>query len=415
MAAPAQADVDNFIQALIAAANAARPPVAPPAAVAVPVFALAPGLANANFLNFDNANDVKLFNKGIQPIDPKFDLKEGNLQAFLQSVADRARLYNWSGILNIPDTAGVNRNLLTDYGRVTMANCKAHATTYIANQVRDAQNSLMLYQFLVGSLTVAAGLRLKSKTSAPFTVLNHPSGTCFLKIIIGKASVDTMATVLILQQSLVTLDQKMIELGSDIVAFNMFVDQQLNALLGRGHTSDELLLHLFKGYANASDETFVRYIEGKREDFEDGEEITAEDLMQSALNKYELRSQMGTWCSADKKTQRIVALEAELKDLQANAATVPSKSRREEFAWKKVKPKKGEPTTKTVSKKVYHWCIKHNLWTIHTAEKCYLTHPRKPSETESPDISKSDQQDALTLSKALKAIAEANGDDDDDE
>jgi hypothetical protein len=418
MAAPAQADVDNFIQALIDAANAARPAVAPQAAAAnvvAPVFALAPGLANANFLNFADSNDVKLFNKGIQPTDVKFDLKEGNLQSFLQAVSDRARLYNWSSILEVPDSTQVNRNLVTHYGRVTLDNCRTHAATYIGNPVRDAQNSLMLYHFLSGSLTEAARLRLTSKTSTPFTVNGNLSGTCFLKIIIGKASVDTMATVLILQQSLVTLDQKIIELGSDIVAFNMFVDQQINALLGRGQICNDLLLHFFKGYANASDEKFVTYIEGKREEYEDGEPITAEDLMQSALNRYELRMQMGTWCAADKKTQRIVALEAELKILQANSATVPSKAKREDFAWKKIKPKKGDPTTKTVNKKVYHWCVKHNLWTIHSADKCYLTHPKKPSESDASDDTKSDQQDALTLSKALKAIVDANDDDGDDE
>lgn len=78
MAAPALADVDNFIAAMISAANAARPAVAPQAAanVAAPVFALAPSLANQNFLDFDNSNDVKLFNKGIQPTEIKIRSEE---------------------------------------------------------------------------------------------------------------------------------------------------------------------------------------------------------------------------------------------------------------------------------------------------------------------------------------------------
>ena len=41
------------------------------------------------------------------------------------------------------------------------------------------------------------------------------------------------------------------------------------------------------------------------------------------------------------------------------------------YAWKRVPPKSGEPSTKKMRSdgkdKIYHWCPHHNQWTIHTA------------------------------------------------
>jgi len=44
------------------------------------------------------------------------------------------------------------------------------------------------------------------------------------------------------------------------------------------------------------------------------------------------------------------------------------------YAWKRVPPKSGEPSTKKMysdgKNKIYHWCPHHNQWTIHTAAEC---------------------------------------------
>jgi hypothetical protein len=47
----------------------------------------------------------------------------------------------------------VANNLLNQYGTVSMAECTAHATVYMAAQVCNAQNSAMMYHFLFASLT----------------------------------------------------------------------------------------------------------------------------------------------------------------------------------------------------------------------------------------------------------------------
>ena len=44
------------------------------------------------------------------------------------------------------------------------------------------------------------------------------------------------------------------------------------------------------------------------------------------------------------------------------------------YAWKRVPPKSGEPSTKKVysdgKTKTYHWCPYHSQWTIHSSAEC---------------------------------------------
>ncbi len=51
------------------------------------------------------------------------------------------------------------------------------------------------------------------------------------------------------------------------------------------------------------------------------------------------------------------------------------------YAWKRVPPKNGEPSTKKMRSdgkdKIYHWCPHHNQWTIHTAAECKRSKPTR--------------------------------------
>jgi hypothetical protein len=76
---------------------------------------------------------------------------------------------------------------------------------------------------------------------------------------------------------------------------------------------------------------------------------------------------------------------------------------------------------KTVDGKKYHWCIKHQAWTIHTPGNCHLNikQPKDISaDTSTTTVeAHTEQEPTLTMSTALKAIAERENTewDDDDE
>jgi hypothetical protein len=118
----------------------------------VPVipFLLFPG-QNA-ILDLGNSDrDIKMYHKAIVPNVGaiKYDLKSEGLKSFLESVRVRAKLYGWMDILDIPDATGAVVSILDQYGNITMDECRAHATVYMAARNRNTQNSVMLYQFLL--------------------------------------------------------------------------------------------------------------------------------------------------------------------------------------------------------------------------------------------------------------------------
>jgi hypothetical protein len=171
-------------------------------------------------LDYNKSCDMKTFRAAIEPLTEKFDLKSENLNNFLVEVRERSRIYNWSNIISIPDEDGDIFSLIDSYGQLTLEECVDHATTYIDAQTRQAQNSMILYIFLRGSLTETAKTIVMSKPDL-YSIEGEPAGSCFLKAIIGKATIDTIATENVLRTAIGTMPSKLKELGGDICAFNL--------------------------------------------------------------------------------------------------------------------------------------------------------------------------------------------------
>jgi hypothetical protein len=84
-------------------------PVPPIIAAPAPVgpFALYPGRRRLTPLDFGVDSDVKIFNRGIEPLEDKFDLQSSGLHHFLCRVKDRSIAFNWDEIFNNPDAHGI--------------------------------------------------------------------------------------------------------------------------------------------------------------------------------------------------------------------------------------------------------------------------------------------------------------------
>jgi hypothetical protein len=430
-----QQAIADMIQAIINAANAAgiaaaqnaapQPPVGVAAPVVPPPFALLPGMANADVaLDFTKSNDIKLFNRAIEGNSTKFDLKEDNLMVFIECIKERCRIYNWTEVVTVPDSDGEERDVLDSYGLVTIEDCQAHAEQYINEETRQAQNSMMLYQYIINSLSDQAKIIVYANPDL-YTIDGQPSGICLLKVIIGKSTIDTIATIDLLQNSLQNLEQKMIDVKSNIKEFNLYVTQKRSALIARGHPPTELKRHLFKAYLKCGDEEFIRFINMKKDQYEEGEPITEDELMSKALAKYELKVENKTWNVTDAHKERIIALEAQVKLLKqgssgssSGAARSPrsTKSTNDQFAWKKDRPKATEPQSKMYNKKRYHWCEKHGMWSIHTPEQCFLkdkvvssnsaTNSTSGDATQTGNAANASPQ--LTVARAMTAVASTN-------
>jgi hypothetical protein len=91
---------------------------------------------------------------------------------------------------------------------------------------------------------------------------------------------------------------------------------------------------------------------------------------------------------ANSYDEMIKALTAQLQEQTAAYTTRwsgPSSNSQQDmdkkYAWKRVPPKSGEPSTKRMysdgKNKTYHWCPHHNEWTIHTAAECKRLKPTR--------------------------------------
>ena len=74
----------------------------------------------------------------------------------------------------------------------------------------------------------------------------------------------------------------------DIENFNQYVKVNVDGLKSRGKKMYGIMINLFKEYPLASDGEFVRYINIKRYQYNDGCNISPDNLMTSTLNKFKI-------------------------------------------------------------------------------------------------------------------------------
>ena len=68
----------------------------------------------------------------------------------------------------------------------------------------------------------------------------------------------------------------------------------------------------------ASDKNFIKYINDKKDRYEEGEEIGSDKLMQLADNKYRLLKEREEWDAPSAEEEKIIALEAAVESLTKN-------------------------------------------------------------------------------------------------
>ena len=273
------------------------------------IFALTPGSHNTEILNYATIDDRKLYEKGSRSLngDERYDLGTAGLFTFLKSLGNRADEYGWSkkasGILSIPmdppnvHPAGEELYYLEHYGTITPEQLLAAEEMYVFGQERAAQDNVMLFNALMGSLTETARNTI-TLFEDEYIVRENPglhneetrkSGVLLLHVIIRESHIDTNATTSTLRRNLAQLPDYMVSIESDIGVFNQYVRLQVQSLAARQETSNDLLVNLFSGYLAASDQTFRDYIKRKKEEYDKsrGAVISAESLMQLAKNKYD--------------------------------------------------------------------------------------------------------------------------------
>ena len=351
-----------------------------------------------------------------------FDGDAANLKVFLEAIRHRSEAFNWQRILIIPDssTPPVNRDLLTEYGLLTLKDIRAHASTYVETPTRLQQDNYMLYLCLYGSVT--RDITLKAVMQADTYRVGTkalPCGTLFLKVILNSCTVDTFSTVDTIRKRLSNLDSYIGSVDDNIESFNGYVRFQRDALLARGHQSTELLTNLFSAYETVEDTEFHSFITHLRHDMINGKlEITEDSLMIAAENRYLSLKETTMWKKGSDKDAQIIALTARLETLESKKKVTKEKKANKQGQkdikakkpqWFNNPPKPGEPKSRKVEGKTYFWCPAHKAWVQHSPEECRLKNAKK-EETKQKTTEKTSNS-TLRLATALATLIEANSED----
>ena len=362
-----QALVNQLQQAQQQAPQQQQPPAAP-----APIFALTPAQINPDqFIDYTNSDGKKLWKAATTPLEEKYDADPKDLNLFVEEVVKRATIAGWNAgqgnIISVPDAQGNNRNLLTEYGRLTLEDIRTFVSTYSvaaagqpAPQNRCRQNDYQLYVFLSDSLSKEGQLKLLAETDS-YSINGNPSGSLFYKLLMQKAIVDTRATASHLRENLTNLDSYISTVDSNIRLFNQYVKVNREGLKARGESTDDIMVNLFKGYLNAADREFIDYNQ----------------------------QQKGNGKKGNKNKQR----------------------QKQDEELKKKPPADGEPTVKTVKGKSYYWCPEHMAWTMHKPDDCRLKDQRtnqrnNGSSTNNTQRSSSNPGPRTTINQAMTAIME---------
>jgi hypothetical protein len=192
----------------------------------------------------------------------------------------------------------------------------------------------------------------------------------------------------------------------------------------------DVLIHLMEAYKVTKDPTFVACMAQKYERvmYFNDPDSTVDAVMELAEQVYTDRLNSGEWAKPSRDQEKIVILEAQLKQL----STKPGKGKKgkdssgksddknysyePEQAWKWEPPAKGDPTIKTVKNARFHWCPNHQhritkswgMWARHQPSECKA--PSRPSATGGPH-----PVPPTRTIHALNTIIEHAHDDDDDD
>ena len=391
-------------------------------------FALTPGLIQDDVLDYRDPNERKVYKDAIVPIDPVFDLDPTHLKNFLEKMSQKVRNFNWFNICKIR-VGNATKDLIRDYGQITINDINVTARDWLGQPTRDAQNSQMMYDCLAASLTTTAFNKVSTIAHQYTFVINdqvHKDGPSFLKSIIMKTQIDTRVTTSLVRANLSSLDAYLPTINYDIEAFNEYVTDQRDLLIARAEDTTDLMVNLFKGYMVAQDAEFVKFIKDEKNKYEiQGVDMDPEQLMKLAEIKYKALKQSKQWNAPTPEQQEIVALKAQLADYKKGALQLSRhlqkqrggagnpKNRHQRQGpgktgepnkgagngnqpWWKVPPKPGESCKKEYKEKIYYWCARHKKWVRHPTNKCRLPKDSGQSEKDKnkDKSTQGDKQDA---------------------
>jgi hypothetical protein len=382
-------------QADLAAANAANalalqnaiaglPPVggAPGGGGALPppAFALTPGLVNPGQpWNYEDCTGLKIFNSASMKLqETPFAGGSRPLKVLLIALSKQGESFSFNFMVsNQAVRTPADKNLLMQYGVITIENVRARAATYIGQQTRQAQSAVMVQNCIMASMGEEFTVKLVAKEDK-YTVAGTTDGFCMLKVLIcsqsSKHGPRWQSSTSSCRHCRLCSNPSS---KSNITLFNLEVDDMIMSLTALDEGCQDLLMKLFTAYQTASDKDFRDFVRLKESEWENHEIADLELIafMKQAEGHYKVMTEKVTWAKPTKDEADIMALAAWIDGGGSSEKASESHVSKEckggkpggggqrpnegEWAWKNKAPGANEPKEKTFKGKTYVACKFH--------------------------------------------------------
>ena len=200
---------------------------------------------------------------------------KSSLPTFLEAIRDRSTQNGWSDIFTIKigndaNNQLIERNLLTQYGEITLAQIRTDAANdYIGQPIHNAQVSQQIYQCLKKSITDDVAKRMVTE-SENYLVNNIPDGPSFLMTLIQVFFIKKEAQPTQLCLRIADAHLLITEHEYNIDSFNNALNMYVQQLEANGQSTEDLFAHLTKAYQLVPDKRFNHYITNRIDQHNDG-------------------------------------------------------------------------------------------------------------------------------------------------
>jgi hypothetical protein len=318
----------------------------------------------------------KIYEACTKAIPVVFDAMAGKHHSFVTVLKNIADERCWRSICIVPvgiGAAQVSYDLLLHPGKISLADLQVHcAAIWNANDADNVQKQIKLNMMgvcLLNSVSASVAQRLDSdKEKWFFANCGGKDGLIIFKLLMQYSLQTTRYGSEATKDKLHNLNVK--NFGNNVEEMLLHRKTLLDDLRAQGEVFNEDLYWAFKCLETIEQpETFKRYIEDKKSEWEEGGLITASELCKAAQTKFKHLLEAGKWkfanttsgasnaaLSAQKDDGKFIALAAAIKEIAKSVGRQPENPNNQKNKWKFEAPAAGTPIEKEVNGKLFWWC-----------------------------------------------------------
>ena len=345
---------------------------------------------------FDSVIDLathdgrKMYSMACKPLGVILKPDGSNKLAFRNAFKDRVRTCVWLDLLEVhngtQDEHGVDlyEDIIDRTSLITMAQVRdARELRQNNNIQRELLDVEMMYECLKNSIEEDVATSIATK----YEDIDR-DGTVLWKVLMDNiSSKATKQQVRLWKATLRNL--KMSDYDYNVKAMNAEVSKIVLNLNNADHEPEDLADHILAAYKKAPCNEFAVFITSLENEADRADDdLDADILMEQGLTKYDALVTAGEYSTSDPKDAQILALQTQVQNLddaiKKRTKKTPADKRNPDKKneggdgkrkgrepWQLVPPKAGDPTTKTVNGRTFHWCSKPHgqdavpLWGVH--------------------------------------------------